>query len=47
MKDFWQNFPATLQVDGAIEASPAVFDGMMVVCTSEKGKNFIYGIRIQ
>ena len=38
---------AFLQIDGAIEASPAVYDGMMVVGTTEKNKNNIYGIRIE
>ena len=37
---------AALQIDGAIEASPAVYDGMMVIGTTEKNKNNIYGIRI-
>ena len=36
-----------LQVEGPIEASPAVYNNMMVVGTSGKGANFIYGIRIQ
>ena len=38
---------ASLQLDGAIEASPAVYDGMLVIGTTEKGKNNIYGIQIQ
>ena len=38
---------ASLQIDGAIEASPAVYDGMMVIGTTEKNKNNIYGIRIE
>ena len=38
---------ASLQLDGAIEASPAVYNNMMVIATSEKNKNNIYGIRIQ
>ncbi len=38
---------AELQVDGAIEASPAVYGGMMVVGTTEKGNNYLYGIRIE
>ena len=37
---------ASLQLDGAIEASPAVYDSMMVIGTTEKNKNNIYGIRI-
>lgn len=36
-----------LQLDGAIEASPAVYNSIMVISTSEKKKNNIYGIRIQ
>ena len=38
---------AFLQIDGTIEASPAVYDGMMVIGTTEKNKNNIYGIRIE
>ncbi|MBQ9210619.1 MAG: PQQ-like beta-propeller repeat protein [Clostridia bacterium] len=38
---------AALQIDGTIEASPAVFDSMMVIGTTEKNKNNIYGIRIE
>ena len=38
---------ARLQIDGAIEASPAVYNDMMVIGTTEKNKNNIYGIRIQ
>ena len=38
---------ASLQIDGAIEASPAVYDGIMVIGTTEKNKNNIYGIRIR
>lgn len=37
---------ALLQIDGAIEASPAVYDGIMVIGTTEKNKNNIYGIYI-
>ncbi len=37
---------ASLKIDGAIEASPAVYDGMMVIGTTEKNKNNIYGIQI-
>ncbi len=35
-----------LTVKGAIEGSPAVYNDMMVVGTTEKGENHIYGIRI-
>ena len=38
---------ASLEIDGAIEASPAVYNNMMVIATTEKNKNNIYGIRIQ
>lgn len=38
---------SALQIDGAIEACPAVYDGMMVVGTSERNKNNIYGIIIE
>ncbi len=37
----------SLEVDGDIEASPAVYNDMMVIATTKKGANFIYGIRIQ
>ena len=36
-----------LAVKGSIEASPAVYNDMMVVATTEKGANFIYGIKIR
>ena len=38
---------ASLQIDGAIEASPAVYDGTLVIGTTERNKNNIYGIRIE
>ena len=38
---------ASLQLDGAIEASPAVYDSMLVIGTSERNQNNIYGIRIE
>ena len=38
---------SSLEIDGTIEASPAVYDGMMVIGTTEKNKNNIYGIRIE
>lgn len=38
---------AMLEIDGAIEASPAVYNNIMVIATSEKNKNNIYGIRIE
>ena len=38
---------ASLEIDGAIEASPAVYDGTLVIGTSERNKNNIYGIRIE
>ena len=38
---------ATLQIDGTIEASPAVYNNIMVIATTEKNKNNIYGIHIQ
>ncbi len=37
----------TLTVEGAIEGSPAVYKDMMVVGTTQKGANHIYGIRIK
>ena len=37
---------ATLQVEGQIEASPAVYGDMMVVGTTGKGTSYIYGIRV-
>ena len=36
----------TLTVEGAIEGSPAVYGNMMVVGTTQRGANMIYGIRI-
>ena len=36
----------TLTVEGAIEASPAVYGDMMVIGTTGKGTSYIYGIRI-
>lgn|GEM_PF-391696 len=41
------NQQAYLEVDGAIEGSPAVYNSMLVVGTTEKGSNYIYGIKIQ
>ena len=38
---------ASLKVNGSIEGSPAVYNDIMVVGTTERGKNFIYGIQIQ
>ena len=38
---------ASLQIDGAVEASPAVYNNILVIGTTEKNKNNIYGIRIQ
>ena len=37
----------TLQVEGTIEASPAVYNNMMVIGTTGKGTCFIYGIEIE
>ena len=37
---------ATLQLQGEIEASPAVYNHMMVVGTTGKGTEHVYGIRI-
>ena len=37
---------AALETEGQIEASPAVFNDMMVIGTTGKGTSFIYGIRI-
>ncbi len=36
----------TLQVNGVIEGSPAVYGDMMVLGTTGKGTSYIYGIRI-
>ena len=36
----------TLTLEAEIEASPAVYDDMMVIGTTGKGTSFIYGIRI-
>ena len=38
---------ANYQIDGTIEASPAVYNNILVIATTEKNKNNIYGIRIQ
>ena len=37
----------TLEVEGEIEGSPAVYNDMMVIGTTGKGTSWIYGIRIQ
>ena len=37
----------TLSVDGKIKASPAVYNDIMVVGTTGKGTEFVYGIRIR
>lgn len=36
----------TLQVEGVIEGSPAVYGDMMVIGTTGKGTSYIYGIQI-
>ena len=36
-----------LQVEGKIKASPAVYNDIMVIGTTGKGTEFVYGIRIQ
>ena len=38
---------ASLQVDGSIKASPAVYNDIMVIGTTGKGTSFVYGIRIK
>ncbi len=38
---------AELQIEGKIKASPAVYNDMMVVGTTGKGTEFVYGIRIR
>ena len=35
------------KIDGEIEASPAVYNNMLVIGTTGKGTSYIYGIRIQ
>ena len=37
---------STLQVNGVIEGSPAVYGDMMVIGTTGKGTSYIYGIRL-
>ena len=37
----------TLQLEGQIEASPAVYNDMMVISTTGKGDTYIYGIKIR
>lgn len=36
----------TLKLEGTIEASPAVFNNMLVIATTEKGANYIYGVEL-
>ena len=36
-----------LQIEGKIKASPAVYNDIMVIGTTGKGTEFVYGIRIQ
>ena len=36
----------TLQVNGVIEGSPAVYGDMMVIGTTGKDSSYIYGIKI-
>ncbi len=38
---------AELQIEGKIKASPAVYNDMMVIGTTGKGTEFVYGIRIR
>ena len=38
---------SSLKVEGTIEASPAVYNDMMVIGTTGKGTSYIYGIRIR
>ena len=38
---------ASLEVEGSIKASPAVYNDIMVIGTTGKGTSFVYGIRIQ
>ena len=38
---------AELQVEGKIKASPAVYNDIMVIGTTGKGTEFVYGIRIR
>lgn len=37
---------STLQLNGTIEASPAVYQNMLVIGTTGKGTSFLYGIKI-
>ena len=37
----------TLKLEGQIEASPAVYNDMMVISTTGKGDTYIYGIKIR
>ena len=38
---------ASLEIEGSIKASPAVYNDIMVIGTTGKGTSFVYGIRIQ
>ena len=37
---------STLQLDGRIDASPAVYNDMMVISTTGKGETYVYGVKI-
>ena len=36
----------TLQLNGTIEASPTVYQNMLVIGTTGKGTSFLYGVKI-
>ncbi|NLD51876.1 MAG: PQQ-binding-like beta-propeller repeat protein, partial [Clostridiales bacterium] len=37
----------TLDLEGKIEASPAVYNDVLVIGTADKDNNFLYGIRLE
>ncbi len=37
----------TLQLNGTIESSPAVYNNMLVICTTGKNTSFIYAVKIE
>ncbi len=37
----------TLQLEGSIEASPAVYRDVLVICTTGSDSSYIYGIKLE
>lgn len=38
---------SSLKLEGTIEASPAVYNNMLVIATTEKNANYIYGVKLE